>query len=150
MGLPAPDKVLVDLLTNQLRKITHTSRSCAGAKRRGSLPAPDKAPVDEAEREGLQGAAEAVDGQLHAPRLLLQQRRQSACMCSGEKGLRFQRICSLGAASNYVLYTCRYIATLSARMRKCASGLEVNPVKRLQDLRRMGPDKRASPRADLW
>ena len=43
------------------------------------LPAADEAPVNEAEGEGLQGAAEAVDGQLHAPRLLLQQRCQSPC-----------------------------------------------------------------------
>ena len=42
------------------------------------MPAPDKAPVHQAQRKGLQGAAEAVDGQLHAPRLLLQQRRQAA------------------------------------------------------------------------
>ena len=42
------------------------------------MPAPDKAPVHQAQRKGLQSAAEAVDGQLHAPRLLLQQRRQAA------------------------------------------------------------------------
>lgn len=42
------------------------------------MPAPDKAPVHQAQRKGLQGAAEAVDGQLHAPRLLLKQRRQAA------------------------------------------------------------------------
>ena len=41
------------------------------------MPVPDKAPVHQAQRKGFQGAAEAVDGQLHAPRLLLQQRRQA-------------------------------------------------------------------------
>lgn len=43
------------------------------------MPAPDETPVNEAEGEGLQGAAEAVNGQLHAPRLLLQQCCQATC-----------------------------------------------------------------------
>ena len=38
-----------------------------------------KAPLHQAQCKGLQGARRAVDGQLHAPRLLLHQRCQAAC-----------------------------------------------------------------------
>ena len=49
---------------------------------RGHVALAHEAPLDQAQREAHGRVAEAVQRQLHAPRLLLQQRRQAACAVS--------------------------------------------------------------------